>query len=124
MSVLDDLRRLSAAEEIFRYLEVPFDVAVVNVARLHILRRMGEYLAKEPLEGLDEAELRERCRVHLKAAYDDFVARSPIDERVFKVHKDAVKPKGAKAVPFVVLGALQHDGGSPALPEPRHDQKE
>jgi nitrogenase-stabilizing/protective protein len=108
MGVLDDLRGLSAAEEIFRYLEVPFDVSVVNVARLHILRRMGEYLAKEPLSGLDESELRQRCRDHLQAAYDDFVARSPIDERVFKVHKDAVKPKGTQAVPFVPLGALQH----------------
>jgi nitrogenase-stabilizing/protective protein len=109
MAVLDDLRGLSAAEEIFRYLEVPFDVAVVNVARLHILRRMGEYLAKEPLGGLADSEVRGRCRAHLQAAYDDFVARSPIQERVFKVHKDAVKPKAAKAVPFVPLGALQQN---------------
>jgi nitrogenase-stabilizing/protective protein len=108
MGVLDDLQRLSAAEEIFRYLDVPFDVSVVNVARLHILRRMGEYLASEPLAGLGESEIRERCRSHLQAAYDDFVARSPIDARVFKVHKDAVKPQGTKAAPFVPLGALQH----------------
>jgi nitrogenase-stabilizing/protective protein len=106
MGVLDDLRCLSAAEEIFRYLDVPFDVAVVNVARLHILRRMGEYLSKEPLSGLSENEVRERCRAHLGAAYADFVARTPIDERVFKVHKDAVKPKGTRPAPFVPLGAL------------------
>jgi nitrogenase-stabilizing/protective protein len=109
MSVLDDLRHLSAAEEFFRYLDVPFDVAVVNVARLHILRRMGEYLAKEPLAGLGESEVRERCRGHLQTAYADFVARSPIDERVFKVHKDAVKPKETRPVPFVPLGALQKE---------------
>jgi nitrogenase-stabilizing/protective protein len=108
MSVLDDLRRLSAAEEIFRYLEVPFEPGVVNVARLHILRRMGEYLAKEPLAGLAEVEVRERCRAHLQMAYDDFVARSPIEERVFKVHKDAVKHKAPKPAPFVPLTALQH----------------
>jgi nitrogenase-stabilizing/protective protein len=108
MSVLDDLRRLSAAEEIFRYLGVPFDVTVVDVARLHILRRMGEYLAREPVEALGDDEVRERCRAHLQAAYSDFVARSPIDERVFKVHKDAVKPKTATATPFVPLAALHH----------------
>lgn len=108
MGVLDDLGQLSAAEEIFRFLDVPFEAAVVDVARLHILRRMGEYLAKEPLAGIGEDEIRERCRVHLQAAYDDFVARTPIDERVFKVHKDAVRAKKTKAVPFVPLGALQH----------------
>ncbi len=108
MTVLEDLRRLSAAEEIFQYLGVPFDVGVVNVARLHILRRMGEYLAKESVVGLEEGEVRERCRAHLQVAYDDFVARSPIDERVFKVHKDAVKTKAPKPAPFVPLSALQH----------------
>jgi nitrogenase-stabilizing/protective protein len=40
-------------------------------------------------------------------AYDDFVARSPIDERVFKVHKDAVKEKAVKKAPFVPLAALE-----------------
>jgi nitrogenase-stabilizing/protective protein len=108
MSVLDDLRRLSSAEEIFVYLDVPFEVGVVNVARLHILRRMGEYLAKEPLAGLGEGLVRERCRAHLQMAYDDFVARSPIDQRVFKVHKDAVKEKVPQPPPFVRLTALQH----------------
>jgi nitrogenase-stabilizing/protective protein len=106
MSVLEELRSLSAAEEIFRYLDVPFQTSVVNVARLHILRRMGEYLSRESLVGLDEAEVRKRCRAHLQSAYDDFVARSPIEERVFKVHKDAVKPKAAKPSPFVPLTAL------------------
>ena len=108
MSVLEDLRKLSAAEEIFRYLDVPFEANVVNVARLHILKRMGQYLAREPLGGLTDAEQLERCRAHLKMAYDDFVARTPIDERVFKVHKDAVKAKEPKPVPFVPLTALQN----------------
>ncbi|HXX66201.1 MAG TPA: nitrogenase stabilizing/protective protein NifW [Polyangiaceae bacterium] len=107
MSVLDDLRKLSAAEEIFRYLGVPFEPAVVNVCRLHILRRMGQYLAQEPLAGLAELEVLARCRVHLQAAYNDFVARSPIEERVFKVHRDAVRPKAPKPAPFVPLGALR-----------------
>jgi nitrogenase-stabilizing/protective protein len=108
MNVLDDLRRLSAAEEIFRYLDVPFDVAVVNVARLHILRRMGEYLANQPMADLPEDEVRDRCRAHLQKAYDDFLARSPIEERVFKVHKDAVKAKTPKLPAFLPLTALNN----------------
>ncbi len=106
MSVLDDLRRLSAAEEIFACLGVPYDPAIVNVARLHILRRMGEYLAKENLTGVGDDEVRSRCRAHLESAYTNFVTRSPIDERVFKVHKDAVRPVAPKKTPFVPLTAL------------------
>jgi len=106
MSVLEDLRRLSAAEEIFDYLGVPYEPSVINVARLHILRRMGQYLASEPITALSEHQLRARCRAVLEAAYADFVARTPIEERVFKVHKDAVKTKSGPKHPFVSLTAI------------------
>ncbi|HEY6879297.1 MAG TPA: nitrogenase stabilizing/protective protein NifW [Polyangiales bacterium] len=92
MSVLGDLQRLSAAEDFFKYLGVEYDVHVVNVARLHILRRMGEYLKRESSADASDEETRARCKAHLETAYADFVARTPIEERVFKVHKDAVKP--------------------------------
>ena len=39
-------------------------------------------------------------------AYNDFVASSPIEQRVFKVLKDAVKPKEQPKKPFVSLNAL------------------
>ena len=106
MSTLDDLRQLSAAEEFFAYLDVPFDPAVVRVARLHILRRMGEYLNRAGWEGLDEGGIRAHCRSQLERAYADFVGSTPIAERVFKVHKEAVAPKPEPAKPFVPLAAL------------------
>ena len=110
MSVLEDLRRLSAAEEIFAYLDVPFEKRILDVARLHILRRMGETLARDAAAGAsgeDEAAARERYRGHLQAAYADFVARSPLDERVFKVLKDAVRERPATPPrAFVPLSSL------------------
>jgi nitrogenase-stabilizing/protective protein len=109
MSVLDDLRQLSAAEEFFSYLEVASDPAVLRVARLHILRRMGEYLKSEPLAGLDDELTRERCRHHLQAAYKDFLESSPLKERVFKVLKDAVKPKKVAFVPLAALGKVEQE---------------
>lgn len=88
MTVLDELRAASSAEEFFAVLDVPYDPQVLRVARLHILRRMGEYLNAQTGGAPDRAE----CSGFLARAYDDFVASSPLAERVFKVHRDAVRP--------------------------------
>ena len=108
MSLLDRLNQLSSAEEFFEALDVPYDEAVVRVARLHILRRMGQYLrgAGAALDGADDDMLHALCRAHLAQAYADFVASSPITERVFKVHQDAIRPKPEANRPFVPLSAL------------------
>ena len=106
MNILDELNTLSSAEEFFAALDVPFDPTVVRVARLHILRRMGQYLKGSDFSGLDEDALRGQCREHLAAAYADFVKSSPIQERLFKVHQEAVAPKTEPSKPFVPLSAL------------------
>ncbi len=106
MSILDDLRKLSAAEDFFEALNLEYDVAVIRVARLHILRRMGEYLGSTDLEGASEADARKACRDRLAQAYADFVASSPIEQRVFKVLKDAVKPQAPPKKPLVPLSVL------------------
>lgn len=89
MTVLEQLSKLSSAEDFFRYLNVDYDPTVLNVARLHILKRMGEYL-RNTSEETDETKARAFYRAHLEKAYLDFVNSSPIKERVFKVHKDAI----------------------------------
>lgn len=110
MSLLDRLQALSSAEDFFTVLDVPYDEAVLRVARLHIMRRMGQYLkgsaVNGELEGDDEAALYALCREHLQQAYADFVASSPIAERIFKVHQDAIAPKPEPNRPFVPLTAL------------------
>ncbi len=111
MSVFDELRKLSSAEDFFEALGVDYDATVVRVARLHILRRMGEYLARNDFDGASDEEARAACRQHLSNAYADFVASSPIAERVFKVHKDAVKPKTEPAKPFIPLTTLTGGAG-------------
>lgn len=103
MTIQNQLKSLSAAEEFFQLLEVPYDQAVLNVARLHILKRMGEYLRRDSLAGADDDRARELCRAHLENAYADFVKSSPLNERVFKVLKDAVNPASAPLVPLASL---------------------
>jgi nitrogenase-stabilizing/protective protein len=110
MSILDELAKLSAAEEFFDCLEIPFDPKVVQVARLHILRRMGQYLkgseVENAFEGLTDENIRALCRSHLEQAYKDFLASTPIQERLFKVHKQAIEPKVEAPKAFVPLSAL------------------
>jgi nitrogenase-stabilizing/protective protein len=111
MSVLEDLGRLSSAEDFFTYLDVPFEPTVVQVSRLHILRRMGQYLKGSELdgafEGLEEEKIKAACREHLEQAYQDFIASTPIQERLFKVHKEAIEPKPEPASNFVPLDSLK-----------------
>lgn len=104
--ILYRLNKACSAEEIFALLGVDYDPRIVNVARLHILKRMGQHLAKEHFAGAVEAEIAARCKAMLERAYADFVASSPIDQRVFKVLKDAVaEPR--KPAAFVPLSTLK-----------------
>lgn len=102
--ILDQLNKTSSAEDFFTLLGVDYDPQRLNVARLHILRRMGQYLVSEDFSGQPDAAVAERCKAVLEKAYADFVTSSPIDQRVFKVLKDAVKPpKPPTFVPLTVL---------------------
>jgi len=82
------LKGLSSAEEFFETLGVAYDPAVLKVARLHILKRMGEYLAGDDLEGLPDLVAAARAKATLERAYQDLAASSPLAQRVFKVLKE------------------------------------
>jgi len=87
-NILEKLKRLSAAEEFFAALGVAYEEAVLRVARLHILKRMGEYLKGDDLEGLPDAVAAARGKATLQRAYADFERSSPLAERVFRVLRD------------------------------------
>lgn len=106
MTVLEQLLKLSSAEEFFHFLQIPYDPAVLNVARLHILRRMGDTLRNSPTAPDEETALA-HFRAHLEWAYQDFVRSSPLDERVFKVLKEAVRVKTAPLVTLSIPGKGQ-----------------
>ncbi|NMG46254.1 nitrogenase stabilizing/protective protein NifW [Aromatoleum toluvorans] len=97
MSTLTEhLSRLSAAEEFLDFFAVPYQQAVVNVNRLHILKRFYQYLRQEKgLAAADDTELYRRYQGLLARAYDDFVRSTPAEEKVFKVFQEA---GGARSV--------------------------
>jgi nitrogenase-stabilizing/protective protein len=103
--ILEQLQKTSSAEDFFQLLGVDYDPKVVNVSRLHILRRMGQYLFSEDFSADSDEAISAKCQEFLGRAYQDFLKSSPIDERLFKVHKDAVKP--AAAPNFVQLNVLK-----------------
>jgi nitrogenase-stabilizing/protective protein len=108
--ILARLKGAASAEDFFALLGVAYEVKVLNVARLHILKRMGEYLASEEFDGADDAVVAQRCKIVLERAYADFVGSSPLQHRVFKVHKDAVARRAPeRRAPFVPLTVLYDD---------------
>ncbi|SKA24720.1 nitrogenase stabilizing/protective protein NifW [Consotaella salsifontis] len=84
-SVLREIKALSSAEDFFLYFLLPYDQHVINVARLHVMRRMGQYLAAADFAGLSEDEIFLEGRRLLKRAYRDFIDSSPGEQRLFKV---------------------------------------
>ncbi len=83
------LKELSSAEDFLHYFGVPFEQAVVNVSRLHILKRFFQYIRQANLQSAsNEMELYTAYRAQLVKAYADFVKSTPAQEKVFKVFQD------------------------------------
>ena len=102
--LLNEMARLSAAEEFFALLDVPYDPQALHVHRLHILKRFQQYLAATPPDATDEDALRDACRALLTRAHDDFVRSTAAQEKVFKVFQD----QEGKSVPLAALRDALH----------------
>lgn len=110
MSIIDKLKSLGSAEEFFEVLQVEYQPEVLQVLRLHILRRMGQYLVSAEFDGMSEDEIYAAAQTMLGQAYEDFIESNPMAERVFKVLKehDPNRPATPGAKPaFVQLGSLK-----------------
>jgi nitrogenase-stabilizing/protective protein len=97
------LKELSSAEDFLQYFGVPFEQSVVNVSRLHILKRFFQYIRQANLLSAgNEIELYTAYREQLMKAYADFVKSTPAQEKVFKVFQDTA---GRQHVPLDNLRA-------------------
>ena len=96
--VLEHIDNLSSAEDIFTYLLLPHDQEVLNVSRLHIMKRFGAYLKETDFAGLDQEGIFLKCRSVLKQAYCDFIDSTPLKEKVFKVFRDEEEKLKARFV--------------------------
>ena len=80
------MEELSSAEEFLDFFAIPYDPAVVNVNRLHILQRFRDYVGRvEEAPPEDEDARKAIYRQWLTRAYEDFVHSSGVAEKVFAV---------------------------------------
>lgn len=87
--IMQEMGRLSSAEEFLDFFGVEYEQCVVNVHRLHILKRFRQYLACHVSGGNVEKEIKAEYRALLERAYADFVRSNARTEKVFKVFQDA-----------------------------------
>jgi nitrogenase-stabilizing/protective protein len=84
----EESRKLVNAEDYFRFFDVAFDPKVVQVNRLHILKKFGQFrevIEKEwPKDGPPEKK-REAYRKALERAYETFLTSTAQEEKLFKV---------------------------------------
>ncbi len=91
--IVNALGKLSSAEEFLNFLEVEYDQRVVNVNRLHILKRFNQYMARHSFSGGDDGASKAEYKALLERAYGDFVKSDAVTEKVFKVFQDATGVK-------------------------------
>ena len=97
------LEDLSSAEDLFAFFDVAYDERVLAPARLHIMKRLAQYLGEHDLDALSDDALFATARDGLERAYADFVTSSPRRERVF----EELERRGRAAAGFVGLDALR-----------------
>ncbi len=98
-ALLDRLRALSAAEEFFELLEVPYDPRLVSVNRLHIMKKFSLGLARLRVDEAPEAEQVDLARQALREAHDLFLSADARAAGLFKLFH----PQGGGFVPLVAL---------------------
>lgn len=89
-TLVQRLTKLSSAEDFFEFFGLPYEQEVLNVSRLHILKRFFQYMRQEQVMDLmDEPEMFRRMHHLLAKSYADFVNSTPLQEKVFKVLQSA-----------------------------------
>ena len=87
---LAQFNTLKDAEEYFEFFGLPYEPQIVNINRLHILRKFSQLVrAEDPNQS--EAELLSAYQQALQSAYEVFLTSSGVEQKLFKVFQD--KPK-------------------------------
>ena len=88
-----EFKQLVDAEEFFKFFDMSYDVEVVNVNRLHILKKFSQYMKEidDNSPDLSQEEKLNQYSLALQKAYQVFIDSTPHEQKLFKVFND--KPK-------------------------------
>ncbi|MGD1928917.1 MAG: nitrogenase-stabilizing/protective protein NifW [Leptolyngbyaceae cyanobacterium] len=84
---LSQFNQLKDAEEYFQFFGLSYDPQVVNVNRLHILRKFSQFVQAVD-KNQSEAELLAAYSQELRNAYDLFLTSNSVEQKLFKVFQD------------------------------------
>ncbi len=81
------------AEEYFKFFDLPYDISVVDINRLHILKKFSSYIKEvdEQNPDMSFADKLSLYRAALEQAYQVFLESTPQEQKLFKVFNQ--KPK-------------------------------
>jgi nitrogenase-stabilizing/protective protein len=89
---IEEFKKLTDAEEYFKFFELDYDPKLVNVNRLHILKKFSQFISEiDSNSELTNEEKLNQYSLALQQAYQTFLESSPQEQKLFKVFKD--KPK-------------------------------
>ncbi|MEH2448736.1 MAG: nitrogenase-stabilizing/protective protein NifW [Nostoc sp.] len=90
---IDEFKKLVDAEEFFQFFNLSYDLEVVNVNRLHILKKFSQYIREVDNNSpeLSQEEKLNQYSLALQKAYQVFIESTPHEQKLFKVFND--KPK-------------------------------
>ena len=87
---LAQFNQLKDAEDYFQFFGLSYDPKVVNINRLHILRKFAQLVRDEDKSQPEEQRL-SVYRQALQTAYDLFLTSSSVEQKLFKVFQDRPK---------------------------------
>ncbi|MCC5654264.1 nitrogenase-stabilizing/protective protein NifW [Nostoc sp. XA013] len=90
---IDEFKKLVDAEEFFQFFNMPYDLEVVNVHRLHILKKFSQHMQEidNNSPDLSQEEKLNQYSLALQKAYQLFTESTAYEQKLFKVFND--KPK-------------------------------
>ncbi|NJK33849.1 MAG: nitrogenase-stabilizing/protective protein NifW [Oscillatoriales cyanobacterium SM2_2_1] len=85
---LAEFNQLTNAEDYFEFLELPYDPKVVNVNRLHILRKFSQLKEEIDTQTSNPEQRLAAYQSALADAYGIFLTSSAQEQKLFKVFHD------------------------------------
>ncbi len=90
---IEEFKQLVDAEEFLNFFNLPYDQEIVNVNRLHILKKFSQYIREidDNSADINSADLLNKYAEAMQKAYQVFIESTPQEQKLFKVFNDKQK---------------------------------